>query len=269
MTSAEWLVDDDLNSLLAHGDLDIEGRLAEASNATLRCTIEATDGRRLTCVYKPVSGERPLWDFPEWTLTHREMAAFELSVAAGWDLVPPTVWREDGPVGAGMCQLWIDEDQASSKVAVVRSRRAPQGWLHVLDAEDGAGRTVELVHAPDKVIETMTVFDAVVNNADRKGGHVITDVDGRTWGIDHGVTFSVDEKLRTVLWGWSGDTIPTRLLDDLERLASTLGTSYDPVDRWLADDERDMLRLRVRRLLAAERYPLPPSRWPAVPWPVF
>jgi uncharacterized repeat protein (TIGR03843 family) len=269
MSSAEWLVDGELHELLTTADLSIDGRLADASNATLRCGITAPDGRVLTCVYKPVAGERPLWDFPEWTLSHRELAAFALSEAAGWNLVPPTVWRDDGPVGAGMCQLWIDEDPAASKVTVARARRAPQGWLHVLDAEDGAGRDVQLVHAPDKVIETMTVFDAIANNADRKGGHVITDLDGRTWGIDHGVTFSVDEKLRTVLWGWSGEPIPERLLLDLERLENTLGTTFDPVDRWLAEEERDMLRWRIRRLLSTGCYPLPPSRWPAVPWPVF
>ncbi len=269
MSSTEWLVDDRLGDLLQNGELSIDGRLADASNATLRCAIATSDSRTLTCVYKPVAGERPLWDFPEWTLTHREMAAFAVSEAAGWDLVPPTVWRDDGPVGAGMCQLWIDEDASAGKVTVTRARRAPQGWLHVLDAEDGAGRDVQLVHAPDKVIETMTVFDAVVNNADRKGGHVITDFEGRTWGIDHGVSFAVEEKLRTVLLGWSGEQIPERLLRDLEGLEQTLGTSYDPVDRWLADDERDMLRHRIRRLLASQKYPLPPSRWPAVPWPVF
>jgi uncharacterized repeat protein (TIGR03843 family) len=269
MNSAEWLVDEDLLVLLETGDLEIDGRLADASNATLRCVITAPDGRRLTCVYKPVAGERPLWDFPQWTLTHREMAAYAVSNAAGWDLVPPTVWREDGPIGAGMCQLWIDEDVSAAKVAVVRARRAPQGWLHVLDAEDGAGRDVQLVHAPDHVIQTMAVFDAIVNNADRKGGHVITDFDGRTWGIDHGVAFSADEKLRTVLWGWSGEQVPARLLRDLERLSGILGTAYDPVDRWLADDERDVLRQRIRRVLATERFPRPPARWPAVPWPVF
>ena len=269
MTSAEWLVDGDLHQLLAEGDLQIDGRLVDASNATLKCTITAPDGRPLHCVYKPVRGERPLWDFPEWTLTHRELAAHALSEAAGWHLVPPTVWRDDGPIGAGMCQLWIDEDASAAKVAVVRGRRERAGWLHVLDAEDGAGRDVQLVHSPDAVIETMAVFDAISNNADRKGGHVITDTDGRTWGIDHGVTFSVDEKLRTVLWGWSGDPLPERLVDDLTALNQTLGNSFDPVDRWLSEEERGMLRRRVRRLLSAGTYPVPTSRWPAVPWPVF
>jgi uncharacterized repeat protein (TIGR03843 family) len=268
MSSTQWLADPLLPDLLATGDLVVDGRLVDASNATLRCQIETASGP-LTCVYKPVSGERPLWDFPDWTLTRRELAAFELSAAAGWDVVPPTVWRDDGPAGAGMCQLWIDEDPAAAKVTVLRARHTQTGWLHVLDAEDGAGRAVQLVHAMDDQLQVLAAFDAIANNADRKGGHVLTDTDGRTWGIDHGVTFAVDEKLRTVLWGWAGEDLPEWLLSDLSDLSVTLGRSYDPVDRWLADDERDALRHRLRRLLADRTFPLPPQHWPAVPWPVF
>jgi uncharacterized repeat protein (TIGR03843 family) len=269
MSSTSWLSDPQLADLLTHGDLEVEGRLADASNATLRCQITAGDDRTLLCVYKPMAGERPLWDFPEWTLTHRELAAHALSAAAGWHLVPPTVWRDDGPLGAGMCQLWIDEDAAAAKVAVVRRRQEPKGWLHVLDAEDGAGRPLQLVHAPDAELQVMAAFDAIANNADRKGGHVLTDEQGRTWGIDHGVTFAADEKLRTVLWGWSGDPLPDWLADQLEGLRALLGDTYDPVDRWLADDEREALRRRLRRLLSTQRFPRPSQRWPAVPWPVF
>lgn len=269
MTSSAWLADTRLFDLLTDGDLTIDGRLADASNATLRCSVATDDGRELLCVYKPVSGERPLWDFPEWTLSHRELAAYALSEAAGWHVVPPTVWREDGPVGPGMCQLWIDEDAVAAKVAVVRPRQAPGDWMHVLDAEDGAGHPLQLVHAPDPSIQTLAVFDGVVNNADRKGGHVITDADGRTWGIDHGVTFAVDDKLRTVLWGWAGQALPDALLADLSALLDTVGHSYDPIDRWLAEDERDMYRRRIRDLLRTGSFPLPPRGWPAVPWPVF
>ncbi|MBK9740124.1 MAG: SCO1664 family protein [Actinobacteria bacterium] len=269
MTSSEWLAADDLVALLSEGELTVEGRIVEASNATLRCSVAVPDGRLLACVYKPVAGERPLWDFPDWTLTRRELAAHALSEATGWWLVPPTVWREDGPGGPGMCQLWIDEDHDAAKVAVVRSGRVPKGWLHVLDAEDGSGRPVALVHADGLSLQRMAAFDAIANNADRKGGHVLTDDEDRTWAIDHGVTFSVEEKLRTVLWGWAGEPLPPAVVDDLTRLQDLLGTSYDPVDRWLAQDERDSLRARVRRLAARGRFPQPSQRWPAIPWPVF
>jgi uncharacterized repeat protein (TIGR03843 family) len=220
-------------------------------------------------VVKPVSGERPLWDFPDWTLSHRELAAYEVSEAIGWHLVPPTVWREDGPGGEGMCQLWIDEDRGRSPVRVVPLDTEPEGFLHVLDAEDGYGRPVHLVHATSEPLLRLAAFDAVVNNADRKGGHVITDDDGRVWGIDHGVTFSADDKLRTVLWGWAGESIPAPVLTDLERLDALLADHYDPVDRWLAEDEREALRERLGRLLRSRMFPLPSGRWPAIPWPVF
>lgn len=269
MTSSAWIHDADLPALLRSGDLTVEGRLAGASNATLRAGIESGDGRRLRCVYKPVAGERPLWDFPEWTLTHREMAAFALSEAIGWGIVPPTAWRDDGPAGAGMCQLWIDEDADADQVRVVRPGAAPAGWAHVLDAEDGGGAPVELVHADTPELRRMAAFDAVINNADRKGGHVLTDPDGRVWGIDHGVSFATEAKLRTVLWGWAGEPLPADLLDDLARLAGLLSAPLDPVDRWLAEDERERLRHRVSRLVRRGTFPQPSQRWPAIPWPVF
>ncbi|MBI1350875.1 MAG: SCO1664 family protein [Actinomycetales bacterium] len=268
MTSSEWLQHPELLELLASADLEVEGRLSDASNTTLRCRAEV-GGAELLCVVKPVAGERPLWDFPEWTLTHREIAAFELSEALGWHLVPPTVWRTDGPGGEGMCQLWIDEDPQASQVQVVRPGGRIEGFVHVLDAEDGSGRAVELVHAATDDVARIAIFDVLVNNADRKGGHVLTDVDGRVWAIDHGVTFAVDEKLRTVLWGWAGDPVPESVMTDVERLHDTLGDSFDAVDRWLADEERQVLRDRVRRLLRQRTFPLPGSRWPAIPWPVF
>jgi uncharacterized repeat protein (TIGR03843 family) len=269
MSSTAWLEEPSLAQVLGSGDLVIEGRLNDASNTTLRCLVSAPDGRTARCVYKPVAGERPLWDFPDRTLTRRELAAFQVSEALGWHLVPPTVWREDGPGGAGMCQLWIDEDPQAHDVAVVRPGRVPDGWRQVLDAEDGGGRPVVLVHSSDVDLMRMAVFDVVVNNADRKGGHVLTDETGRIWGIDHGVTFSVDDKLRTVLWGWAGEDIPDDVLADVGRLHDTLGDGFDPVDRWLDDEEREAVRDRVRTLLRRPRFPQPSGRWPAIPWPVF
>jgi uncharacterized repeat protein (TIGR03843 family) len=268
MTSGSWLEDPTLPTLLREGPIEVIGRLFDASNATLRCVIDV-GGRELPCVVKPMAGERPLWDFPEWTLTRREVAAFELSRALGWDLVPPTVWRDDAPGGAGMCQLWIDESPDQQHVAAVRPGRVPTGWREVLDAEDSSGRPVVLVHSEDLALARIAVFDALANNADRKGGHVLTGADGRVWAIDHGVTFAVDDKLRTVLWGWAGEPIPAGILSDVAALHTTLGQAFDPVDRWLAADERDVLRERVRHLLDAGTFPLPTGRWPAIPWPVF
>lgn len=253
---------------LATAPLEVEGRLHGSSNATLRCLVQTADGP-IRCVYKPVAGERPLWDFPESTLTRRELAAFALSEAAGWGLVPPTAWRADGPAGEGMCQLWIDEVDSARPVDVVRPRAVPAGWLAVLEAEDGNGRPVVLVHADDPALQRLAVFDLLANNADRKGGHVLADASGAIWGIDHGVAFATEDKLRTVLWGWAGSAVPEDVLGEVSVLAELLGEHFDPVDRWLAQDEREALRERMGDLLRTGCFPIPGGSWPAVPWPVF
>src|SRR5215468_2092936 len=187
--------DDAALELLSEGNLKIEGRLVAASNATMYCTVRRR-GQTAACVYKPVAGERPLWDFPLGTLAGREVAAYSVSRAAGWNLVPPTVMR-DGPFGPGMCQLWIDADADTDLVALARSRDQPK-------------------------LRDMAVFDAVVNNADRKIGHLLPVADGRLYGCDHGVCFGEEYKLRTVLWQWRGKTLPRRSLEALRRLNAQL-----------------------------------------------
>lgn len=269
MSPSRTLDDPRLLDLLSGAELAVEGRIAGASNSTLRCRIDLPGEEPVPCVYKPVAGERPLWDFPAWTLGHRELAAYALSEAAGWHLVPPTAWREDGPGGPGMCQAWIDTDDGEGQVDIVRRGQSPAGWKRVLDAADELGQPVELVHADTPDLRRMAVFDAIANNADRKGGHVLTAADGRTWGIDHGVTFSTEAKLRTVVWGWAGEPLDDQLLDEVRGLHETLGSSFDSVDRWLAEEERDRLRWRVRRMLDTGVFPVPSGRWPAIPWPVF
>lgn len=254
--------------LLRSGELQIEGRLVSASNATLRARI--THGaREAWCVVKPVAGERPLWDFPDGTLAGREVAAYEVSEVLGWGLVPPTVWRDDTPVGRGMVQLWIEEVDEERPVDVVRPASVPEGWLSVLEAVDQHDEAVVLVHAARPDLMRMAAFDAVVNNADRKGGHVLADATGRLWAIDHGVTFSAEDKLRTVLWGWAGEPLPDELLEQLDTLAYTLRGGVDDIDRHLSVAEQAALRSRVSDLVDAGRFPLPSLHWPAVPWPVF
>jgi uncharacterized repeat protein (TIGR03843 family) len=262
--------------LLERGTLEVEGRLVDASNATLFCAIKGS-GAEAFCVYKPVAGERPLWDFPTGTLAGREVSAYLVSRAAGWDIVPPTVMR-DGPFGPGMCQLWIDIDDDEDLVAL--SRR-----------EDHAG------------LRDMAVFDAVINNADRKIGHLLPVTAGHLYGCDHGVTFSEDYKLRTVLWQWRGKALPPRSVDALRRLADGLGpdrvatlggaglgstglggaglggTAFGGTGLgsigWLSAElskhltraEVDATRIRVAKLLAHRVHPFPPDDWPAIPWP--
>jgi uncharacterized repeat protein (TIGR03843 family) len=262
------LPNDQAVRLLTDGEIELEGRLRDASNTTLRAFVTLQDVSA-RCVYKPISGERPLWDFPDGTLAGREVAAYEVSRATGWDLVPPTVLR-DGPLGVGACQIWVDEvtDEAAQRVGFVRADSLPDGWLTIAAAEDDDGEAYLLAHADDPVLARMALFDAVVNNADRKGGHVLSGRDGALWGIDHGVCFNVEEKLRTVLWGWIGRPVPDAdlaVLADLRRaLAGPLG---DRLCELLAAGEIEATVARADRLVAGGVFPAPRPGWPAVPWP--
>ncbi|MFJ7999516.1 SCO1664 family protein [Streptomyces sp. NPDC096310] len=278
--------------LIAHGELTVRGRIREASNAVLYCSVSYR-GRTAHCVYKPVAGERPLWDFPDGTLAQREVAAYEVSEATGWGLVPPTVLRE-GPYGEGMCQLWIEpEDEpgtdgtdggtdggtdvgagdpgpAAPLLALVEDDEPGDGWKAVGSAEVGEGRTALLVHADDVRLRRLAVLDAVINNGDRKGGHLLPAPGGRLYAIDHGVTFNVDDKLRTLLWGWAGEPLTGEALEVLARLADALADG-GPLATRLAElitpAETDAVRARVRELRHTGRHPEPSGQWPAIPWP--
>jgi uncharacterized repeat protein (TIGR03843 family) len=254
--------------LLAHGEITVEGRLVDASNTTLFCEI-VHEGVEARCVYKPVAGERPLWDFPDGTLAGREVASYAVSAASGWDVVPPTLLRE-GPFGQGMVQLWMDTDPAVELVDVVDPERVPPGWLRVLDALGSGGRPVVLAHADDPRLRRMAVLDTVLNNADRKGGHVLPLPDGSVHGVDHGVTFNVDPKLRTVLWGWAGEPLRPEEEHVLGRLRRRLDDDLGlRLRELLTRAEVTATRRRIDRLLAEGRLPFPSEGWPAIPWPPF
>lgn len=228
--------------LLRRGRLEAEGRLIEASNATLFCTV-ALDGVSAECVYKPVAGERPLWDFPDGTLAAREVAAYHVSEATGWNIVPPTVYR-DGPFGPGMCQLWIDVDENVDLLRLARGNHP--------------------------ALRRMAVFDAVVNNADRKGSHLLPVPGGHVYGVDHGVCFSVHDKLRTLLWQWHGQPLSAEAKDVLRRLRAELEAGLSRrLGRLLDSAEVRATRRRVDRLLRSGIHPQPPDDWPAIPWPPF
>lgn len=231
---------DDALDLLARGELSIEGRLLDASNATLYCAVSA-DGVSAACVYKPVAGERPLWDFQDGTLAEREVAAYTVSAATGWAIVPPTVYRE-GPAGPGMVQLWIAEDESEDVVAMIRR---------------GGDR-----------LRRIAVFDAVINNADRKGGHLLPTAAGHVHGVDHGVTFHVDDKLRTVLWQWAGRRLPPDVVQTLTALRADFDAALgEQLAELLTGREIRRTRGRLAALLSRGRFPQPSDGWPAVPWP--
>jgi hypothetical protein len=252
--------------LLRDGELEVRGRLVVSSNAALFCTAslapdDAADKPRVaSVVYKPIRFERPLWDFPDGTLAHREVAAFLVSEATGWGIVPPTVLR-DGPAGPGMVQLWIDEDETAD------------AW--------------ELVQAADPRLRSMAVFDAVVNNTDRKGSHILPvrldraaselpsvgpgrEGDLHLFGVDHGVCFSDEPKLRTVLWAWRGSALAPGELDVLRRLRADLDADLGRrLDALLDPAEIEATRDRVDALLADGLFPQPIPDRPAIPWPPF
>ena len=234
--------------LLTDGQIEIVGRLIEASNLNLYCTVtrqcdDPEPDLVASCVYKPIRGERPLDDFPDGSLAHREVAAYRVSEAMGWNIVPPTVLR-DGPLGIGMVQLWIDVDEER--------------------------QVMDLIRRGDPALRRMALFDAVINNADRKGGHMLPVAGDHIFGVDHGVCFSVEPKLRTILWGWRGRQLlageVAALEDLLEGMAGSLGSELREL---LIPEEVDATTRRIRRLLARGAFPLPDPDRPAIPWPPF
>jgi uncharacterized repeat protein (TIGR03843 family) len=249
---------------LLEGALELHGRVLPASNATF---VGEVAGVRV--VYKPVAGERPLWDFPDGTLAAREVAAYAVSESFGWNVVPLTFLR-DGPHGPGMVQVWQEPDEADCAVDLVAEGEVPDGWRHVFDGVDQHDRGVSLIHEDSAALRRMAVFDVVVNNADRKGGHVLAMTGGHRYGVDHGVTFHVEHKLRTVLWGWSGEGLSSEELAGVETVRDAVrGDVGDRLLSLLTPPEVAALIGRCERLLRKRALPEPGGHWPVIPWPPF
>ena len=225
-------------TILAGGEMELEGRMPWSSNATFLATVSDGDVE-LRAIYKPYRGERPLWDFPDG-LYRREVAAYELSVALGWNIVPETVVREEGPYGVGSLQRFVDAE-------------FEQHYFTLLEDP----KTLDQ-------LRRMCTFDLLANNADRKSGHCLLDEDGHIWGIDHGLCFHREPKLRTVMWDFCGEPIPAGLLGDVERLAHDVP---DPLARLLAPEETAALMRRAERVLHLKRFPEPGPNRP-YPWPL-
>jgi uncharacterized repeat protein (TIGR03843 family) len=257
--------------VLTFGEIEVEGRLVDASNVALLGQLELGD-IRARVIYKPIDGERPLWDFPNGTLAEREAAAFVLSAVGGWNLVPPTVLRE-GPLGRGSVQLWVDGGDGAGEnlIDVVTPAELAPGWLPVLEAQLADGTAVVVAHADRPELASAAVFDEVINNADRKGSHLVMDSSGSLWGFDHGLSCHTEPKLRTVLWGWVGQSLPQAELARLAALSGWLDNPSSPVSRTLRGllslAEVDAVSRRIAGLLTTGRFPEPRSRGPAVPWP--
>ncbi len=261
------LSDETIRHVLTEGTIEVTGRLTDASNLTLLACASA-DGVDVECVYKPIRGERPLWDFPDGTLAHREVAARRIAEYAGWDCVPLTILR-DGPYGSGMVQRWVDEPAGAPQlVDLVPLSGVTPGWLTVFRAVDVGGMEVAVVHADAPQLAVLAGFDMVVNNADRKGSHVLSAGNDRVLGVDHGLCFHTDDKLRTILWGFAGKELPEPVSEGLARLASGLsGELADEMDELLTRAEVKALRARVSRLRTTGVFRDPPRTRTAIPWP--
>jgi uncharacterized repeat protein (TIGR03843 family) len=226
-------------NLLSSGRIEIQGRMPWSSNGTYLVTVTDQD-RTAAAVYKPGRAERPLWDFPDG-LYRREVAAYELAEAIGWRLVPETVTRHDGPLDAGSLQRFVEAD-------------FEQHYFTLLE-----------VPAHHPALKQMATFDVIANNADRKGGHCLLDADGHLWGIDHGLCFHADPKLRTVIWDFAGEPLAEEDRRDLEQIAGRrLPTA---LTKLLHADEQQALVVRLDRLLRAGRLPTPRNNHP-YPWPL-
>ena len=237
---------DDNLIILSQGDLKVTGRLVDASNATLYATATHALGE-LTCIYKPIAGERPLWDFADGSLAHREYAAYLVSEDLGFHIVPLTILR-DGPYGFGMVQEWITIDEGID-LGSFFSTDHPQ-------------------------LRMMALFDAIINNTDRKIGHLLPlDID-QVLGCDHGVTFHPEDKLRTVLWQWAGSPLVERELSIVERLLRQLNNEVEmglleELNTLITPAEIQSLRQRCTSLLTNKTFPEPNPDWPHIPWPPF
>ncbi|CAB4731082.1 MAG: phosphatidylinositol kinase [Actinobacteria bacterium] len=223
-------------NLIETGELEIIGRLVDASNASLLCKLP--DESKV--IYKPIAGERPLWDFPDGNLASREVAAYYISNIGGFNLVPLTVLRE-GPFGTG----------------------AVQEWIEVNEEED----VIDKAQSKDSQIRNLALFDIVINNADRKFGHILITADARIFGCDHGVSFHHENKLRTVIWQFTELELSSLEVEMLSNLLLKIDRNY--LSKLLTDIEIEALIERIRELLSVGRFASPNPNWPAVPWPPY
>jgi uncharacterized repeat protein (TIGR03843 family) len=231
-----------IDELIVDGEITVEGRLVDASNATLFVCIQNAHGE-MKAIYKPIAGERPLWDFPDGNLASRERAAYLISQALEINCVPLTIIR-DGPFGVGAVQQWIDIDEAVDLESFFR--------------ED------------DPQLRSVALFDAIINNTDRKIGHLLPALDGKLFVCDHGVTFHSENKLRTVLWQWAGVQLTSDERTKVERLLAKIANNeVMELAELITAEEIDSLRERCEDLLLQNRFPEPNPHWPHIPWPPF
>jgi uncharacterized repeat protein (TIGR03843 family) len=247
------------------GELRLIARIPSASNAAFLAAVGETP-----VIYKPSAGEQWLWDLPDGDLAQREVAAYLVSEASGWGIVPPT-WVRDGPLGEGMVQLWREPSGGTPAVGLSSPETPPApGFRRVFAGIGDPDLPVAIDHEDSAALRRIAVFDVVVNNADRKGGHILEMSDGHRHGVDHGLTFHVDDKLRTVLWGWAGEQLSAAELAGVERMRAALdGAMGRQLAALLSPAELELLAFRCELLLSESRFPSPRGSWHVVPWPLL
>jgi uncharacterized repeat protein (TIGR03843 family) len=229
--------------LLRQGEITIKGEFVWGSNYTFLAEV-SRDGDKILSVYKPNRGERPLWDFPAASLARREAAAYLVSEALGWELVPPTVYRRKAPIGPGSLQFYIEHD--------------PNVHYFNLNQDDR------------QRLRPVVLFDLLVNNADRKGSHLLFDVNHHLWLIDHGICFHAEDKLRTVIWDFAGEPIPDGLMTDMHRFLQSIDPStelFKEMKSLLAVQEINALASRATALISVGKFPSPDPTQRPFPWP--
>lgn len=227
--------------ILTSGEMEVVGRIRDASNASLFARL-ILEGAEVHCIYKPIMGERPLWDFADGNLASREVAAYKISEWGSWHLIPPTILR-DGPFGLGAVQLWIDIDQAVDLETYFRT--------------------------DDAQLRNLALLDAILNNTDRKIGHLLVDKSGRLYACDHGVTLHSEDKLRTVLWQFAGKSVNQDELNQLQRLKVSIEENLTELQELITSSEISALFARIEKIENEKLFPFPSEDWPAIPWPPF
>jgi len=257
----------EIKSLLSTGEIEIEGLIPDSTNGALKLLITKGD-EQIAAIAKPDVSIRPLWDFPNMDLNKREYATFLFDRKLELGFVPETVIRDIAGFGNALVQHWIRETE-NDLIIVQSPDNIPKSYLRVLQGYDELNKLITLAHKDDQDLRKLCLIDLIINNADRKGNHLITDGNNKMWAIDHGVSWHEEPKIRTVLWGWINQEFNDSDLDLLSLAKSTL-------EDWLANDfqyleksEIECALERLDELVKNKRFPAPGSEWPAVPWPIF
>ena len=253
--------------LLLTGVIEIEGLIPDSSNGALKVLVSKPN-ESMNAIIKPEVSIRPLWDFPDMDLNNREYATYLLDRALNLNYVPETVMRNVEGIGKSLIQEWVKE--SDNDLIIVKSPEdIPKDYLKVLQGYDELNKLITLAHKDVRELRNLCLFDLVINNADRKGGHLLVDSDNKMWAIDHGVSWHFESKIRTVLWGWIDESFNDEDVDLLNKAKDALQRWAKEEFIYLSSDEIGQAIERVEELLKENTFPQPGDQWPAVPWPIF